>query len=64
MIGPAVPCPDHAAATDLTGTAAAKKTLMALREDGVRRSEAVRLCVDMLRMPKSSVYALALDMQW
>lgn len=41
-----------------------KKTLAALREDGVRRSEAVKLCADMLRMPKSSVYALALDMQW
>lgn len=38
-------------------------TLQQLRSDGVRRSEAVKLCADMLGLPKSAVYSRALQIE-
>jgi len=37
--------------------------LLQFKADGVRRSEAVGLCVDMLKLPKRVVYAKALSIQ-
>lgn len=41
-----------------------KDSLRALKEDGVARSEAVKLTVQMLDQPKSAVYKIALSMPW
>jgi 16S rRNA C1402 (ribose-2'-O) methylase RsmI len=41
-----------------------KDSLRALREDGVARSEAVKITVKILDQPKSAVYKVALSMPW
>ena len=38
--------------------------LRALKVDGISRSEAVKLVVEMTGVPKSTVYKLALDEPW
>jgi 16S rRNA (cytidine1402-2'-O)-methyltransferase len=45
-------------------TAAVTEALMKLHEDGIQRSEAVRIVCDTLNLPKSTVYAVALSIDW
>ena len=41
-----------------------KDSLRSLKDDGVARSEAVKLTVQMLDQPKSAVYKIALSIPW
>ncbi len=41
-----------------------RRLLERLRDDGVARSEAVRLVVEMKKSPKSFVYRIALGIEW
>ena len=41
-----------------------KDTLLTFRDDGIARSEAVKLATQILEQPKSVVYKLALDIPW
>ena len=60
VLGP-LPAATSPSATDEVGTIRA--LLFKLKADGVARSEAVRLTVDALQLPKSVVYKVALQVE-
>ena len=60
VLGP-LPAATSPSATDEVGTIRA--LLFKLKADGVARSEAVRLAVDALQLPKSVVYKVALQVE-
>jgi 16S rRNA (cytidine1402-2'-O)-methyltransferase len=47
-----------------TRDTAVSEELSKLREDGIQRSEAVRIVCDLHDLSKSAVYAVALSMEW
>jgi|TARA_B110000090_G_C13126466_1_gene348341 16S rRNA C1402 (ribose-2'-O) methylase RsmI len=59
VLGPKLQDEAREAASD---GAALEGILLELQKDGVRRSEAVRMAVDLLGLPKSKVYKAALAM--